>query len=250
MAKKAKTKKNEVAKVDEEKALTTPLQRGVETDVDREDLIIPRAKLLQALSPEIAEEEIEGLKPGLIINSLTKDVLTETFMPIMVLPPNWIRFNPRDKNDPDFVDGVEPGGVVWRSADKSDPKVIEEGKWKDDKPPLATKFLNFFCIFDESSIPVIISFCNTSFKAGKELLSLITLFQGDVWTKKYKLRAIKDTNDMGTFYVLKVIPAGPSSPEELPTGEALWQKFHDKTRDIKAHDEGGDATTGSEEAPF
>ena len=49
-------------------------QRGFEGGVDREDLTIPRAKLIQALSPELTEG-LEGIKVGSIINSLTKEVL-------------------------------------------------------------------------------------------------------------------------------------------------------------------------------
>ena len=44
---------------------STQPQRGFEGGVDQEDLIIPRAKLIQALSPELAEG-VDGIKMKLL----------------------------------------------------------------------------------------------------------------------------------------------------------------------------------------
>ncbi|WP_348260365.1 hypothetical protein, partial [Salmonella enterica] len=71
-----------------------PRQRGFESGITQEDLIIPRAKLIQALSPEITEGL--GVRPGDIINSLTKEVLPDEFIPVFMFK-NFIRFNPRSK---------------------------------------------------------------------------------------------------------------------------------------------------------
>src|SRR3990167_3555991 len=88
--------------------LTTSAPRGFESGVEKEDLIIPRAKLLQAMSPEMQEG---GFRVGQIINSLTKEELNEEFIPIFMFK-NWIRFNPRSKTEPNFNSEYEAGGIV------------------------------------------------------------------------------------------------------------------------------------------
>ena len=125
----------EVVKKDET-ALDPKKPRGFEDNITKEDLVIPRAKLLQALSPEVVEGE--G-KPGQIINSLTKEALPEIFIPCFFFS-QWIRFNPRNPKDEDFDSTFGAGEIIWRSEDPHDSRVQQQGKWRGDKPPLATKF--------------------------------------------------------------------------------------------------------------
>ena len=115
------------------------VQRGFEGGVDREDLIIPRAKLMQALSPELTEG-LEGIKVGSVINSLTKEVLPQEFIPIFMFK-NYIRFNPRSKDDPNFDSEFDPGAVIWKSTDPLDPKVKAEARFgPNGEKPVATTF--------------------------------------------------------------------------------------------------------------
>jgi len=112
MAKKKVKKKVKRELVKKETALMKPTgpQRGFEEGIEQEDLIIPRAKLIQALSPELSED-LEGIKIGSIINSLTKEALPQKFIPVFVFK-NFIRFNPRSKDDPNFSSNFEPGAVI------------------------------------------------------------------------------------------------------------------------------------------
>ena len=130
----------------------TGAQRGFEAGVDQEDLIIPRAKLIQALSPEMSDKNLRkqfpDIQPGAIINSLTREPLGDEFVPIFMFK-NYIRFNPRSKDDPNCDDNHEPGAIIWRSNDPLDPKVQAETKFGDNgEKPAATTFINFFCYFN------------------------------------------------------------------------------------------------------
>src|SRR3990167_7619408 len=69
-------------------SVTAP--RGFEGGVEKEDLIIPRAKLLQAMSPEMQEG---GFTVGEIINSLTKEYLAEEFIPIFMFKNSSARYS-------------------------------------------------------------------------------------------------------------------------------------------------------------
>lgn len=202
--------------------------RGFEEETQREDLIIPRAKLLQALSPEVAEGD---MKSGMIINSLTKEPLPQLFIPIFKFT-NWIRFNPRESSKPGYDAKFGPGDIIWRSSDPYDKRVIEEGKFGDDgERPLATKFLNFFSLFPGVSMPIIVSFSNSSFKTGKELISLAQFANCDMFGRLYELKSVQTKNDLGTFYVLKVAPKGAPEEADFKVAEKLWDDFHSK--DIK-----------------
>jgi|GEM_PF-1007017 len=217
-----------------EVAISTAPRRGFEEDAEQEDLIIPRAKLLQALSPEV-EEDPKRFQAGMIINSLTKETFPLdndgriVFVPILK-KTNWIRFNPRDKKSADFDPAFETGAIIWRSTDLLDPRVQEDGKFgANGEPPKATKFLNFLAHIPGTFIPVLISFSKTSFKAGKELLSLTQFSQErDMFAWTYTLRSKKETGDNGAYFVLKIDKAAKTSADDFKVAEALWERFHAK----------------------
>lgn len=221
-------------------------QRGFESGVDQEDLIIPRAKLIQALSPEM-QEGMEGIKIGSIINSLTKENLPEEFIPIFAFK-NYIRFNPRSKDDPNFDLSFEPGAIIWRSSDPSDPLVQEQTKFgSNGEKPVAVTFLNFFSYFPGVAMPVIVSFSKTSYRTGKQLLSLGKFCGGDMFSRKYRLSSQMETNDIGTYAVLKVVPCGETAPDDFGVCERLWEEFSDKAKNIQMHVE---EESSEEERPY
>ncbi|MFA5161884.1 MAG: hypothetical protein WC421_06525 [Elusimicrobiales bacterium] len=211
-------------------------QRGFEAGVTQEDLIIPRAKLIQALSPELTQG-VEGIKVGSIINSLTKEQLPQEFIPVFMFK-NFIRFNPRSKEDPNYDADYEPGAVIWKSGDMDDSKIAEAARFgPNGEKPVATAFLNFFSYFPGVPMPVIVSFSKTGYKTGKQLLSLARFCGGDMFSRKYKLYSQAESNSVATYCVLKVSAAGSASPEEYKTCEKLWRDFSAKAKDIQVHDD-------------
>jgi len=226
--------KTKVLEVKEPSLPSTQVQgRGLEEGTTMEELLFPRAKLMQALSPEI--EENSGLKPGQIINTLTGDILPEHFSPIFKFT-NWIRFNPRNKNDYGFDNDFEANSVIWRSTDPNDPKVVEESTFgPHGEKPLATRFLNYFSYFDGVDMPVVISFSNSSFKSGKKLTTLLQFIGGDIWNRKYCLISKKTSNDKGTFFVLDVLRDENSTPEEIIKCTEWFNRF--KPKNIKVDDQ-------------
>lgn len=218
-------------------------KRGLEELVDREDLIIPRASLLQSKSPEVEDAVYAhlGLKPGMIINSLTKKVLPESFIPIVRFV-NWIRFNPRDKKHENFDPSFEPGAIMWMSNDPHDPRVQREGGWgANGEKPLATKFVNFLSYFPGVDMPIIVSFAKTSFAAGKELTSLVKFTPGDTFSRKYKIVSKQEKNDLGSWFEFKIAQLGEEecipTAEEFALAELWYTEMSKRTQDIKVHDQ-------------
>ncbi|OQA55922.1 MAG: hypothetical protein BWY42_01257 [Candidatus Omnitrophica bacterium ADurb.Bin277] len=237
-------KKTEIA-VKEETALaqSTGRGRGFEEPTAKEDLIIPRAKLFQGLPSEY--DKYPDAKPGQILNSITKELLPSEFIPIFKFT-NWVRFNPRNKEDRGFDPNAAPGAVIWRTNDPHDPRVEAEGKFgPNGEPPLATKFLNFFSVFPGCPMPVVVSFSKTSFKAGKQLLSIAQFSGGDMFGKKYALGSKKESGDSGSYYVLTVTPSGIVDGDLFKQAERLFDEF--ATKPIKVDEE---HVADEEPAPF
>lgn len=95
---------NELAKAEETQlAVPTEAPLGFGED-DADDILIPRIKVAQALTPEVKERKVDI---GDIFNSLTMDVLTDkVFIPVCKFN-NHIWWRPRN-------DG---GGIICRAAD-------------------------------------------------------------------------------------------------------------------------------------
>lgn len=230
-----------VKKEDTSVAISKPV-RGLENRTDQSDLILPRAKKIEAMSPEMQDEELtkNGITPGKIINSITKEVLPEKFIPVMFFK-TWIRFNANKEGDRGWTPGFGPRDVIYITNDPKDERIKTDGVWEGDQPPLATTFLNFLSIFEGQDVPVVVSFGGTNYKAGKMLLSLATFKGGDLFSNKYRLTTKKRSNDMGSWFVLESQYSEASTADEYKAAEKLYESF--RTKNVKVHDEG-------EETPF
>ena len=223
--------------------------KGFEEPTPREDLIIPRAKLLQALSPEVVEGRPD-CRPGVIVNSVTSTPLPARFVPVFKFT-QWLRFNPRNQKDPNFDGAKSPGALLWRSTDPYDPRVQREGAWgPNGEKPLALKCLSFFARFDGLVHPVIVPFAATSYKAGKQLLSIAHFAGVDMFARAYKLGARSESNDMGTYFVLTVTPDGAATETEAAVGARWWEEYRDRRFETHAEDMGTDTDATIDAPPF
>lgn len=210
------------------------LGRGHEEFSDIEDMEIPRAKLIQPTSGEVTEEdESQRRKPGIIINSITKEELGHIFIPIFK-STTFIRWNPRKKDDPNFDFAYEPGELIFSTSDRNDPRVLSGTKFGENgEVPRVTKYLNFLSFFPGQNYPLVVSFAKKSFKAGSRLNTMTKISGGDMFSFKYKL-SIKAEENAGTkYYVLDVSPFGKTSDEEFRICELWWTEFRGKN--VKIH---------------
>lgn len=217
-------------------AVKNTLGRGHEEESDMSDLEIPRASLIQFTSEAAqAEDKSERIDPGTLINSMTKEELKKEFIPIFKFT-NFIQWNPRKKDDPNFDMAFEPGAIVLSTTDRRDPRVVEGIKFgSNGEPPKVTKYLNFMCYFVDSPYPLILSFAKTSLKAGTRLNSLTQFSGGDMFSNKYKL-SVKQQESNGTkYFVMDVAPAGKATAEEFKIAEQWFNDFRGKN--IKVHSE-------------
>lgn len=214
--------------------------RGLENRTDQSDLILPRAKKIEAMSPEMQDEAVvkSGVMPGKIINSITKEILPEKFVPVFYFK-QWIRFNANKMGERGWVDGYGPRDIIYITQDPNDSRVKTDSQWEGDLPPLAMTFLNFLSVFEGQEIPVIVSFGSTNYRAGKTLLSLATFKGGDLFSNKYRLTTKKVDGDKGTYYTLNVGFSEKATGKEYEIAEHLYESF--RSKEVKVHEAEGES---------
>lgn len=199
---------------------------GFEDD-SAEDLIIPRIKIMQALSPEVQDGKA---KIGDIVNSLTLDKLNgKVFIPVC-------KFN----NNVWWRDRSEGGGIVCRAGDgkhglREDGSTVlctqcrkcefDNSKQGRDALPKCTKYINFLGFFEDDMMPIILSFSKTNMAEGKKMYSMAKVARQNIWNFGYKLEAKEKAKNGNKWFIIDPTSAGATSEEIRAVGMELYQQF-------------------------
>lgn len=170
------------------------------------DLEIPRALILQGLSPDVVEG---GLKSGTVINSLTKETLDGQFLALFPFK-QYIKF-------------TEEGKVEWKTIDRTDPRVEAGLQWVGDEAPAVTEFINMLTIFKvggewDLSMPLILSFKKTSLRIGRQFNTLLSLSQAQgkpYYASPYSIKTFLKQDGQKSWYLPKISPV-PSKEAKVP----------------------------------
>ena len=250
---------NENKKATEE-ALVAQQQAALDTqseapmgfeDEDAGDMIIPRVKVVQTLSPERKDKQANE---GDIINSLTKERLNgKIFIPVF-------KFN----NNIDWKDRAEGGGIQCIARDgkvgeKSDGSQVmcascrrcefDNTKQGKDALPKCTKYINFFGFFAGERMPIILSFAKTNYNEGKKLYSLAKVTMQNMWNHGYTLNEKLMSKNGNEWYNTVVSPAGATSEEDRDFGMQLFKCYRDSITNLNVDYEEGDAAASSAPTP-
>jgi hypothetical protein len=269
----AKPATKEVAPVNA--ALPAHLQGGKHSklgNLDQSDLIIPRVKLLQALSPEVVD--IEGCRPGRFWHSLAAQDMGESvlFIPI-VIKKTFVLWAPRNDergilaraNDgihwapPNEEFRVRPKGapkdVVWVTKDTvSASGLAEFGSsipGDANSPPAASLTYNILMYFPEAPdlSPSVIINTRSAVKHAKALISKIEHRPTDHFGQKFMMTVMNDKSAEGPFFNYNYSAAGWASEEEYATCSALYARF--KETEFRATDEQEETVSNaSADVPF
>lgn len=198
---------------------------GPEDEVEAHELSIPFYAILQSNSPEIEEETIPGAKPGMIFNTVTKELFPDG---IFVLPVKkdykFVQWIPRlrgggfvaahDARSELVVEAIRKnGGSVFGN-------LITLGASGDDDL-VETKFMNIMHYDPHTALPLgfgIISFSKTKIKPYNDWVTSMRLITPKV---KYRVTigasigTVKQTNPKGTFYNYVIRPGGPNWKDSL-----------------------------------
>lgn len=206
--------------------IDTNVPMGFE-DEEAGDMIIPRVKVIQTLSPERKDKIADE---GDIINSLTKEKYNgKVFIPVF-------KFN----NNVDWKDRADGGGIRCIARDGKVGEGIDGSrklcaqcrrcefdntKHGRDAAPKCTKYINFFGFFAGERMPIILSFAKTNFNEGKKLYSLAKVTMQNMWNHGYTLDNKKMAKNGNEWYIMVVNPAGPTSDEDRAFAATLYQSY-------------------------
>lgn len=260
----------EVAKA-KEAGLPAHLQGGKTTkvgNIDSSDLIIPRIKLLQSVSPELVE--FDNTKQGNFWHTVASEMLGKELraVPIIVRKSyvlwaprgddrgilarandglNWdnagMEFTVKPKNSPHDVTYKLGKTVHEKTGDG--PALSEFGSSIPGDPnsapaaALTYQFLWYLLDYPELS-PVIIINTRSSVRPAKALISKIDLRPVDHFAQVYKIGVTAETNDANEAYFnYNYISDGYADEETFAITKALYERFSEA--DWKANDESEEA---------
>lgn len=181
-------------------------------DVQTDDLGIPFMIILQKLSPECDEESdkfVEGLKPGQIIHSVTKEILGDADNPSEFIPCHYrkmfVEWQPRESG----------GGFVKQHGDSS---VLNECK-RDERGRdvmlsgnliVTTGYFSGLYKVGDETFPIILSMASTQLKKARQwLATMLNLKFGDgkggkftppMYSHIYLLTTRPESNTKGGWY--------------------------------------------------
>ena len=239
---------NELMKNDpNELALQNGAPMGFE-DEDTGDVIIPRVKVVQTLSPErkdkvkvfrvVNGERTESVaEEGDIINSLTKEKLNgKVFVPVF-------KFN----NNVWWKDRSEGGGIKCMAKDGRVGSMIDgttllcaqcrrcefdNSKQGKEALPTCTKYINFFGFFAGERMPIILSFSKTCYNEGKKLYSLAKVTMQNMWNYGYTMNEKLMAKGGNEWYVPVMAAAGPTDDDDRAFALALFQAYRDNMSNV------------------
>lgn len=225
----------------------TNLPMGFE-DEEAGDMIVPRIKVVQTLSPERKEKLADE---GDIINSLTKERLNgKVFIPVFKYNNNidW-----KDRSDGGGIQCIARDGKVGEKSDGTrimcaSCKRCEFDNTKQGREavPKCTKYINFFGFFAGERMPIILSFAKTNYNEGKKLYSLAKVTMQNMWNYGYTLNEKLMAKGNNEWYIINTNPAGATSDEDRQFGLMLYQMYRNNLNalNIDMEDESAAASSG------
>lgn len=168
-------------------------------NIGRDDLLIPRLIQTQALSPQLTPtkpEYIEGLKPGQLFNSITKEPYPDpTPICLYAFEKTWVLYQRRS------------AGGGFFGAYRSESDAVEELKQQGNPNDFEVQETAIHWGFARNSADkwdaVAIHMYSTKLTTSKNLNSLIKMRGGARWAHLYALTSKPDTiKGKGDFFRL------------------------------------------------
>ena len=189
-------------------------------NITQEDLALPFLKVLMPLSPEVNERDgkyVKGAKPGMIFNSVTKDIY-DGAKGINVLPCHYL------KQYVEWQDrGTSTGSPV--AIHKADSDIMGKvTRDKSNKDRLAngnyieTTANHFVFLLGDNPSTALISMKSTSLVVSRKWLTSMMgiklpgtngLYTPPTYSHIYNLKSVQMTNDKGTWFGWTYTKVGP-----------------------------------------
>lgn len=218
-------------------------------ETDSADLVIPRIKVINALSPE----RQDGLaNEGDILNSLTKEsVAGKRFIPIKQYYSK-IEWNP-DRDGDQRIFCFSRDGKVGVDGDNEKHACVsckkcqfDNTKTGKDSQPKCTSYMNFLGFFEGDPMPVVLSFAKTNYNEGKKMLSIARSLRCNIWDYAYVLTGKKVSKGRNTWFNIETKLDTATSAENRKLAKELYDTYATIALNVDYEDV---ATAVSAEAP-
>jgi hypothetical protein len=193
-----------------------------------EDYAMPFLNLLQALSPEVGAEgedaQVEGAKPGMLINSVTKELYDGkegvVFVPVTTTH-NYVEWRPRESGG-GIVGRHEIGSELVEACKKSAEKF---GSYKTDE---GNDLIETFCMIgytlesEDATEPkdiVVVPFTSTKIKVYKRIMQMLRTYKGrpPLFANRLRITSVAEKNNHGAFFNFDIKPVqGGVGPSLIP----------------------------------
>lgn len=244
----AKVKENEVGSYD----YGSMAHEGFE-DVTVNDLSIPYISLLQTNSPEVEDQTIAGCKPGDLVNSVTKEILTQPLVIQAVMREvSWVLWRPRNQGG-GIVGIYAPDApeVLKVLADNNGSKIPPKGPdgkripFKVGTNELVETY-TFYCLVmneegDQTVGYCVLSFSSTKIKIQKDWMTAMYTQKGAPPMIAFRslLSTQKQKAEGGSFFNFKIEPFGGSWKESLIKPDEAGMALLKAAKDFKGMIESG-----------
>jgi hypothetical protein len=196
-----------------------------------EDLTIPRLKILQALSPEVNKRDgkyIENAVAGDITNTVTRELYTED-TGCVAIPVAYKRlfleWQPREIGGGLVKQHLDANILNQTTKDKTGSDMLENGNY------IQTSATHYGLVVDgEAYQQVMIPMAGTQLKKSRTWNSVMAsiklksntgkVFTPPVYSHKYKLTTVAESNDRGTWFGWNIELLGTLTEEEIFLYEA------------------------------
>ena len=231
-------------------AATQEAPMGFE-DESADDLILPRVKVIQTLSPERKDKLAEE---GDIINSLTKAKLNEkVFIPVFKFNNNVLW---KDRSEGGGIACMAPDAKVGTASDGATLMCaqckkceFDNSKQGKDALPTCTKYINFFGFFEGERMPIILSFSKTCYNEGKKLYSLAKVTMQNMWNYGYIISSKLMAKGNNEWFIPVMTPAGATSDEDRTFALSLFNTYRNSVQSLNYDMDDASASSDTSSAP-
>jgi len=211
-------------------------------DTTINDLSIPFLNVMQPLSQMVVEELIDGIKPGDLVNSVTKEILKQ---PVVLQPVHkeevWVEWIPRTKGG-GLVERHDPNSDVVQQVLKANnnsriPPKDAEGKRPPFKMPngsgndLIETYYVYNLIMDENGVATegycVLSFSSTKIRVQKDWMTAMFTQKGrpPMFANRTRCSTVKEKREAGSSFNFSMQPLNATWRESLIVPDEAGMKL-------------------------
>ena len=218
------TKKQELAVQKETPVATAVYDYGEDARVGFEgtkstDLSVPFLQLLQANSPQVADDNPPGSRAGMLFNTVTSKVSgAENFLPVHTVEM-FVEWVARDQGG-GFVAAHEPSSDVVKEALAGEARPQGKIILPSGNELIQTHYV-YGLVLDADGTSsdgfAVIGFTSTKIKVYRDWKTAMYMLKGrpPIYAFRARISTVKQKNEHGTFFNFSVAPLGATWTECL-----------------------------------